>query len=84
VRRWTRGGVVLHHIIDPATGLPAAGPWRTVTVVAAACLDANIAATAAVVRGESAVAWLESLRLPSRLVAHDGAVTRTAGWPEPA
>ena len=23
VRRWTRGGVVLHHIIDPATGLPA-------------------------------------------------------------
>jgi thiamine biosynthesis lipoprotein ApbE len=84
VRRWTRGGVVLHHIIDPATGLPAAGPWRTVTVVAAGCLDANIAATAAVVRGESAVAWLESLRLPSRLVAHDGAVTRTAGWPEPA
>ncbi|MDB5068313.1 MAG: FAD:protein transferase [Chloroflexi bacterium] len=84
VRRWTRGGVVLHHIIDPATGLPAAGPWRTVTVVAAVCLDANIAATAAVVRGESAVAWLESLRLPSRLVAHDGAVIRTAGWPEPA
>lgn len=84
VRRWTRGGVVLHHIIDPATGLPAAGPWRTVTVVAAGCLDANIAATAAVVRGEGAVAWLESLRLPSRLVAHDGAVTRTAGWPEPA
>jgi hypothetical protein len=32
----------------------------------------------------SAVAWLESLRLPSRLVAHDGAVTRIAGWPEPA
>jgi thiamine biosynthesis lipoprotein ApbE len=84
VRRWTRGGVVLHHIIDPATGLPAGGPWRTVTVVAAVCLDANIAATAAVVRGESAVAWLESLRLPSRLVAHDGAVIRTAGWPEPA
>jgi thiamine biosynthesis lipoprotein ApbE len=84
VRRWTRGGVALHHIIDPATGLPAAGPWRTVTVVAASCLDANIAATAAVVRGESAVAWLESLRLPSRLVAHDGAVIRTAGWPEPA
>jgi thiamine biosynthesis lipoprotein ApbE len=83
VRRWTRDDVVLHHIIDPATGLPAAGPWRTVTVAAAGCLDANIAATAAVVRGESAVAWLESLRLPSRLVAHDGAVTRVAGWPEP-
>ena len=34
VRRWTRGGVVLHHIIDPATGLPSDGPWRTATVVA--------------------------------------------------
>lgn len=41
VRRWTRGGVVLHHIIDPQTGLPAAGPWRTATVVAASCVDAN-------------------------------------------
>jgi thiamine biosynthesis lipoprotein len=84
VRRWTRGGAVLHHIIDPATGQPAGGPWRTVTVIAADCLDANIAATAAVVRGAGAVEWLSSLRLPARLVAHDGAVTRTAGWPQPA
>jgi thiamine biosynthesis lipoprotein len=55
-----------------------------VTVIAADCLDANIAATAAVVRGAGAVEWLASLRLPARLVAHDGAVTRTAGWPQPA
>ena len=84
VRRWRRGGAVLHHIIDPATGLPATGPWRTVSVVAATCVDANIAATAAVVRGDGAVAWLESLGLPARLVAQDGAITRTAGWPDPA
>jgi thiamine biosynthesis lipoprotein len=84
VRTWRRGGVVLHHIIDPATGLPAAGPWRTVTACAGTCLDANIAATAAVVRGERAVEWLRRTGLPARLVARDGRVTRLCGWPEPA
>ena len=36
--------VALHHIVDPVTGLPADTPWRTVSVAAAACLDAQIAA----------------------------------------
>jgi FAD:protein FMN transferase len=83
VRRWTRGGVVLHHIIDPATGLPADGPWRTATVVAADCLDANIAATAAIVRGAGAERWLEDAGLPARLVDREGEITRLAGWPLP-
>lgn len=83
VRRWRRGGVELHHIIDPATGLPAAGPWRTVSVVAGTCVDANIAATGAIVRGVSAPAWLETAGLPARLVDRDGAVLRVAGWPAP-
>jgi thiamine biosynthesis lipoprotein ApbE len=83
VRRWTRGGVVLHHIIDPQSGLPAAGPWRTVTVVAGSCVDANIASTAAVVIGEEAVAWLEEQLLPARLVGPDGSVLRTRNWPAP-
>ncbi|HZS14496.1 MAG TPA: FAD:protein FMN transferase [Candidatus Dormibacteraeota bacterium] len=84
VRAWRRGGVALHHIVDPATGLPVQGPWRTVTVVAADCLDANIAATGAIVRGEAALAWLGELGLPSRLVTHAGEVVRVAGWPAPA
>jgi thiamine biosynthesis lipoprotein len=83
VRRWTRGGVVLHHIIDPATGLPADGPWRTATVVAGDCLDANIAATHAIVRGGDALQRLERAGLPARLVRRDGRVVRVAGWPEP-
>jgi FAD:protein FMN transferase len=83
VRRWRRGGVELHHIIDPVTGLPSAGPWRTVTVVAGGCVDANIAATGAIVRGASAPAWLESAGLPARLVDRDGAVLRVGGWPAP-
>ncbi len=83
VRRWRRGGVELHHIIDPSTGLPAAGPWRTVSVVAGNCVDANIAATAAIVRGAAAVAWLDAAGLPARLVDRSGAMTRVGGWPLP-
>ena len=84
VRRWARGGVELHHIIDPGTGLPAAGPWRTATAVAATCVDANIASTAAIVKGEAGVAWLESLGVPARLVDRDGRVVRIGGWPQPS
>ncbi len=82
VRRWTRGGVVLHHIIDPATGLPADSCWRTVSVVAATCVDANVASTAGIVMGRKAISWLEAGRLPARLVDLEGNVHRVAGWPE--
>jgi thiamine biosynthesis lipoprotein len=84
VRRWTRGGVALHHIIDPGTGQPADGPWRTVTVVAGSCVDANIASTAAIVMGASAVSWLDERRLPARLVDRAGKVHRVSGWPLPS
>jgi thiamine biosynthesis lipoprotein len=84
VRRWTRGGVALHHIIDPATGLPSDGPWRTATVVAGTCVDANIASTAAIVMGDAAVKWLEAAGLPARLVDRAGTVHRLAGWPKPS
>jgi thiamine biosynthesis lipoprotein len=84
VRRWSRGGVSLHHIIDPATGLPARGPWRTVTVAAATCLEANVAATAAVVMGERAEDWLRTRGLPALLIGDGGRTARVAGWPGPA
>jgi thiamine biosynthesis lipoprotein len=80
-RRWRRGGDVLHHILDPRSGLPAAPVWRTVSVAAATCTDANAASTAAIIRGEAALAWLTGLRLPARLVAESGAVVTLGGWP---
>ncbi len=83
-RRWQRGGDVLHHIVDPRTCLPAAPVWRTVSVAAATCADANTAATAAVIRGRQAPAWLASLRLPARLVEPDGTVHTISGWPAEA
>jgi FAD:protein FMN transferase len=81
VRRWDTDAGSAHHLLDPATGRPAVSPWRTVSVTAATCLDANIASTAAIVRGERAPEWLESLRLPARLVRVEGGVTYVAGWP---
>ena len=79
VRHWRRGGVGLHHIVDPVTGLPADTPWRTVSVAAASCLDAQIAATATMVRG---LDWLVPTGLPARLVGTDGTVRAVGGWPE--
>jgi thiamine biosynthesis lipoprotein len=80
-RRWRRGGQELHHIVDPRTGLPAQTPWRTVTVAAGTCTDANTASTAAMLRGTAAYEWLSELRLPARLVAADGTISTTPGWP---
>jgi thiamine biosynthesis lipoprotein ApbE len=81
-RRWQRGGDVLHHILDPRTGLPAEPVWRTVSVTAGTCADANAASTAAVIRGRAALGWLAGLGLPARLVDATGVVFTVAGWPE--
>jgi thiamine biosynthesis lipoprotein len=83
VRRWSRGTDELHHVVDPATGRSAEVVWRTASVAAATCVDANVAATAAIIRGDRSPAWLASLRLPARLVRPDGSVVRVAGWPAP-
>jgi thiamine biosynthesis lipoprotein len=81
VRRWMRGDRSLHHVVDPATGLPAPEHWRTASVTAASCVDANIASTAAVIMGADAPRWLDDAHLPARLVQVDGTVTYVAGWP---
>lgn len=81
IRTWRRGGRRVHHVLDPATGEPADGPWRTVTVAAGSAFEANTASTAAIVRGASAVDWLTGRGLAARLVGRDGAVVTTAGWP---
>jgi thiamine biosynthesis lipoprotein len=83
-RRWPTGSGERHHIVDPRTGDSAAVVWRTVSVAAGSCLDANIAATAAIVRGEPAPAWLDGLGLPARLVRPSGAARAIAGWPREA
>jgi thiamine biosynthesis lipoprotein len=81
VRRWRTDAGELHHILDPRTGRPAAGPWVTASVAAASCVDANTASTAAIVLGDVAPSWLEERRLPARLARANGEVIVVGGWP---
>jgi FAD:protein FMN transferase len=81
VRRWSHEGQEMHHIIDPDTYAPVSGTWRTVSVAAANCTDANIASTAALVKADAAPAWLEGLGLPARLVDRAGRIRTVGAWP---
>jgi thiamine biosynthesis lipoprotein len=80
-RRWPTSAGDAHHLLDPSTGRPASSCWRAVTVAAATCVDANVAATAAVIRSDAAPSWLDAHGLPARLVSTDGRVTFTGRWP---
>ncbi len=81
MRRWSRGGVRLHHLLDPRTGRPAPEVWGTVTATGPTCTAANTATTAAVVLGADAPAWLAARGVDARLVATDGRVVTTGAWP---
>ena len=81
VRRWRTDVGEAHHLLDPLTGRPVAGCWRTASVAAATCLDANVAATAAIVLSHSAAGWLADRQLPARLVGARGEVETVGGWP---
>ncbi|HZU19747.1 MAG TPA: FAD:protein FMN transferase [Gaiellaceae bacterium] len=83
-RSWHTSAGVAHHVVDPRTGLPAATPWRTVSVAAASCVDANVAATGALVVGAGAPAWLAERGAHARLVDREGHVVLVGGWPEEA
>jgi thiamine biosynthesis lipoprotein ApbE len=80
-RLWRRGGSQLHHLIDPRNGLPAAAPWRTVSVAAPTCVLANVASTAAMIIGTSAAGWLSGRDFSARLVADDGTPAYVGMWP---
>jgi thiamine biosynthesis lipoprotein len=80
-RRWIRDGVIRHHLIDPRTGEPTSGRWRTVTATGVTCLAANTATTAAIVMGDAAVGWLTERDIPARLVNTEGRIVRTEQWP---
>ena len=80
-RRWRRGGETVHHLLDPWTGRSATGPYRTVSVAADTCVQANVAATATIVLGERDPQWLARQGLASRVVLDDGSVRTQSGWP---
>jgi thiamine biosynthesis lipoprotein len=80
-RRWQTPTGYNHHVIDPRTGRPADGPYRTASVWAPTAVRANTFSTALVATGEAAVGRLSLAGHPARLVADDGTITELAGWP---
>ncbi len=81
IRRWQRGGRDISHILDPATGSPVSGLWRTVTVAAPSATRANTCSTGAIVHGADAIDWLDAAHVAARLVDREGRVVTTGGWP---
>ncbi len=82
-RTWDRGGRTAHHLLDPRTGVPAKAVWRTVSVAAGTCVEANTLTTAAVVRGLDALPWLRTLGVPARLVGATFKIVTLGEWPTP-
>jgi FAD:protein FMN transferase len=78
-RRWRRNGKELHHLIDPATGLPSPSDLLRATVVASDAVEAEVWAKALYIAGEEeAVREADMRGLPCVLVTADGR-TRLAG-----
>ena len=80
-RRWRNVDELIHHILDPRTGRPAPTTWRTASVAAFNCVEANALSTAALVRGDAGPRFLRKTGAPARLVAADGSVTTIGAWP---
>lgn len=80
-RRWQRRGKEVHHILDPRFGLPALEIWRSVTVAAATCLQANAYSTAGIVKGLAAPDWFSAHGIAARLIDANGDMVATGGWP---
>ncbi len=78
LRRWRRAGRELHHLIDPATGLPSESDLLRVTVVAHDAVAAETAAKSLFLAGAAAAREeAERLGIPAILVTGDGRTIRT-------
>jgi thiamine biosynthesis lipoprotein len=78
-RTWLTSRGTAHHLIDPRSGVPVTGPYRTATVLAASCVDANALSTAALVWGSEAPERLSGHA--ARLVDESGRVVTVGAWP---
>jgi thiamine biosynthesis lipoprotein len=81
-RHWLQGGRPRHHLLDPRTGEPARSDLWAVTVAAATCEQAEVAATAAFVLGARAgEEFLRARRLPALLTPVAGVPRPVGPWP---
>jgi thiamine biosynthesis lipoprotein len=79
-RRWQRGGLERHHLIDPSTGEPSLTDLLRVTVVSADAVDAEVAAKSLFLAGsERAAAEADAAATPAVLVTEDGRTLLVGG-----
>ncbi len=73
-RRWWRGGVAQHHLVDPRTGRPSASDLAQATVVASSAERADVLAKTAFLLGEA-----EGGRFLARMEDTAGVLVANAG-----
>jgi thiamine biosynthesis lipoprotein len=84
-RRWRQGTQERHHLVDPRTGLPAQSGLWSVTVAAARCEQAEVAAKVAFLLGaEQGSEFLRRYALSGLLVREDGTWMAVGSWPRKA
>ncbi len=76
-RRWGKGGILRHHLIDPRTGQPSESDLIQVTVVAGSTVQAEVAAKAAFLLGSvEGAGWLSTRGLRGVLVCQSSEIIR--------
>jgi FAD:protein FMN transferase len=80
-RRWEVQGTERHHLLDPRSGMPSAGPIVQASVAAATCGQAEVAAKMAILSDvPAAIGRLEAHRLAALLITSDGEAWRVGNW----
>lgn len=79
-RTWAAQDGQGHHLIDPATRRPSRSAWEQVTVCGATCLDADVAAKAALLLGEDGAEWLDERGIPGRFIGAGGRIVVNRAW----
>jgi thiamine biosynthesis lipoprotein len=83
IRRWTRGGREMHHIIDPRTGEPARSDVMSASVIAPSVVEADVFAKAALILGSrDGLRFVERQECAALLVRTDGCIVTSERWPK--
>jgi thiamine biosynthesis lipoprotein len=80
-RNWLQDGLFRHHLIDPATGLPAEGDLLSVTVAAPTAAEAEVLAKSLFLAAtvDRAAAEAEEQEIPAVLVTRSGSAFLVGG-----
>jgi FAD:protein FMN transferase len=83
-RRWGEEGREFHHVLDPANHVPVPDTWRSVSVAAMSCVEANTWSTDAIVAGSRAASRLAKAGVLARLLGSDRTIAYVGSWPREA